>query len=83
MSGSASVDDVGVALCMTIFGAVESFFFCVRSEFRLLPDGGGDFSLGLIGQDGVLLSLGAPDVEPPFVSLGTLEDGSDEGAGCI
>lgn len=82
MSGSASVDEVGVALCIVIFGVPVSPLFCVRNEFLLLPDGGGDLSLGEMGQEGVLLSLGVLDVVPPLAGLGTLEAGSDVGAGC-
>lgn len=73
ISGRWSVDAVGVAFCTTIFGAC----CCVRNEFRLLPEGGGDFSLGDVGQDGVVLSLGMADVVAPLAGLGTREAGSD------
>jgi hypothetical protein len=78
ISGRLSVDVVGVACCTTIFGAL----CCVLNEFRLLPDGGGDFSLGDIGQEGVVLSLGVPDVVMPLAGLDALEAGSDVVAGC-
>jgi hypothetical protein len=83
MTGSASVDDVGVAFCIVIFGGTSSGLFCVRSEFLLLPDGGGDFSLGLIGHDGVFPSPGVPAFELPLAGLAILDAaGSEVGAGC-
>jgi hypothetical protein len=66
---------MGVALWITMFGATASDRFCVRSEFLLLPEGGGDFSRGLMGQEGVVLSEGVLD---PRAGLGTREAGSED-----
>jgi hypothetical protein len=64
---------------MTIFGAPPtSALFCERKEFRRLPDGGGDFSLGLRGHEGVVLSPGVALLDP-LAGRGTRDAGCSEG----
>jgi hypothetical protein len=83
MSGSASVDDVGVGFCIIILGGAASGFFCVLDGFLLPPDGGGgDLSLGLTGHDGGFPSLDVLAFVLPLAGLAILDAGSDVGAGC-
>lgn len=74
---------------MTMFGGTgETFppsgFFCVRNEFLREPDGGGDFSRGDIGHEGVV-SPGVVlvlDVGVILAGLAIREVGSEVGGSC-